>query len=486
MEIALAVMSYKRFLFLLRCLRFDHKFTRIERRKQDKLAAIRSIFDSFVKNCKSSYSLGEFVTIDEKMQAFRGHCSFVQYIPNKPAKYGIKMFALCDGKTFYTDNLEIYCGKQPEGPYMQSNSPTDIVNRLVRHIEGSCRNLITDNWYTSYSLAMSLLERKLTFFGTMSQNKREIPPDFLPDKKRKTVHDSGQIDEETHKPEIILNYNAAKGAVDTVDQMCGTYSVARVTRRWPLVVFYALLDIAGINTHVMFYSNEGNPKDFRRIFLKTLVFGLTKPHLEEPSNILTLPKDINVFLSKYRPEETTSEEEHLRKKRERCHAKPVALYVDNMNDCSSQLDSCGLPVWMVGLPTRNGRCRPSIIEVELTQRETQWPSSGQTIIDDDHSVYYVGEDSVNHRNGVAIILSKEATRTVTGVIQHSDRIIVEEFYRDLERVCNLTIRHEVAILMGDMDTKIGNGREDSIIEDFGLENRNDRGDSSQGFVRKQN
>ncbi|KAF2889468.1 hypothetical protein ILUMI_16705, partial [Ignelater luminosus] len=164
MEIARTVMSYKRFLFLLRCLCFDNKFTRIERRKQDTLAAIRSIFDSFVKNCKLSYSLGEFVTIDEKLQAFRGRCSFVQYIPNKPAKYGIKMFALCDAKTFCTDNLEIYCVKQPEGPYMQSNSPTDIVNKL-----------------------QCLFERKLTFLGTMRQNKREIPPDFLPDKKRK-VH----------------------------------------------------------------------------------------------------------------------------------------------------------------------------------------------------------------------------------------------------------------------------------------------------------
>ncbi|KAF2886770.1 hypothetical protein ILUMI_19403 [Ignelater luminosus] len=89
------------------------------------------------------------------------------------------MFPLCDDKTFYTENLEISCGKQPEEPYMQSNSPTDIVNRLVRHIEGSCGNLKTDNWYTSYPLAMSLLEKKLTFLGTMRQNKREIPPDFL-------------------------------------------------------------------------------------------------------------------------------------------------------------------------------------------------------------------------------------------------------------------------------------------------------------------
>lgn len=347
MEIVRAVMSYKRFLFLLRCLRFDDKSTRVERRKYDKLAPIRSILDLFITNCKSAYSLGEFITIDEKLQAFRGRCSFVQYIPNKPAKYGIKIFALCDARTFYTGNLEVYCGKQPEGQYRQSNSPTDIVNRLIRHLEGSSRNLTTDNWYTSYPLALSLLERKITILGTMRKNKREIPVEFLPHRKRavnsalygfqkeatlvsfvpkknkavillSTMHDSGVTDEATQKPEIILDYNATKGAVDTVDQMCGSYSVARKTRRWPLVIFYALLDITGINAQILFYSNQSNRKEPRRIFLKNLAFSLMKPHLKERSKILSLPKDITLFLSKYRSEETEGNEEPATKKRGRC------------------------------------------------------------------------------------------------------------------------------------------------------------------------
>jgi len=49
-------------------------------------------------------------------------------VPNKPAKYGVKIFALCDAKTFYCSNLEIYCGKQLPGPYDVRNTPTDIVN----------------------------------------------------------------------------------------------------------------------------------------------------------------------------------------------------------------------------------------------------------------------------------------------------------------------------------------------------------------------
>ncbi|KAK9730392.1 Transposase IS4 [Popillia japonica] len=56
---------------------------------------------------------GENLTIDEKLEAFRGRCKFRQYLPSKPAKCEIKIFALVDAKLFYIYNLEIYTGKQP-------------------------------------------------------------------------------------------------------------------------------------------------------------------------------------------------------------------------------------------------------------------------------------------------------------------------------------------------------------------------------------
>lgn len=116
--------------------------------------------------------------------SFRRRCSFIQYIPNKPAKYGIKIFALCDAKIFFTGNLEVYCGKQPDGPYNFSNSSSDVVNRLIGHLKGTCRNLTTNNWYTSYPLAVSLLEQKIILVGTHKKNKRELPIQFLPNKNK--------------------------------------------------------------------------------------------------------------------------------------------------------------------------------------------------------------------------------------------------------------------------------------------------------------
>jgi hypothetical protein len=113
-------MSLKRFRFLLQCLRSNDKTARAVRSKVDKLAPVRQFFKHFIRNCKSRYSVGELVTVDEKLEKFRGNCPFREYFANKPGRYGIKIYALVDSRTYYTQNLEIYAGKQPEGPYQRS------------------------------------------------------------------------------------------------------------------------------------------------------------------------------------------------------------------------------------------------------------------------------------------------------------------------------------------------------------------------------
>lgn len=46
------------------------------------------------------------------------------------------LMVLCDAKTFYVSNIEIYCSKQPEGPFRKSNTPHDITLRLVKSWKG--------------------------------------------------------------------------------------------------------------------------------------------------------------------------------------------------------------------------------------------------------------------------------------------------------------------------------------------------------------
>lgn len=135
-------MSQDRFFFLLQCLRFDNLETREERRQFDKLAPIRSLWDSFVENCKKGYSLGENTTIDEKLEAFRGRCSFRQYIFSKPNKYGIKIFALVDSAISYAANLKVYVGKQPPGPYEVPNDNDSFATDFGNEQKFNTRQLV--------------------------------------------------------------------------------------------------------------------------------------------------------------------------------------------------------------------------------------------------------------------------------------------------------------------------------------------------------
>ena len=53
-------------------------------------------------------------------------------------------------------------------------------------------------------------------------------------------------------PEVISFYNKTKGGVDCADQMIETFSSKFCTRRWPVVLFCNLIDMAALNGYVLF------------------------------------------------------------------------------------------------------------------------------------------------------------------------------------------------------------------------------------------
>jgi len=112
----IAAMSQKLFLFLLYCLRFNDSTTRAQRRADYKLAPIRNIYDKFVAACEANYTPGTGCTVGESLYGFRGMYSFKQFIPNKPSKYGIKVYVLSDSKTFYSVSSKIYTGADTHAP----------------------------------------------------------------------------------------------------------------------------------------------------------------------------------------------------------------------------------------------------------------------------------------------------------------------------------------------------------------------------------
>jgi hypothetical protein len=161
------IMSLKRVLVILACLRFDNALDRTERKKTDATAAISWVFEQFVKNCQECYSIGEYACIDEMLVGFRGPCKFRMYIPNNPRKYGLKIMVFNDAKTQYFLNSYIYSGKDSDGNTLSDDEkrldkPSQSVLRLSAPISGTNRNITADNWFTSIPLALELKKRGLT------------------------------------------------------------------------------------------------------------------------------------------------------------------------------------------------------------------------------------------------------------------------------------------------------------------------------------
>ena len=59
--------------------------------------------------------------------------------------------------------------------------------------------------------------------------------------------------------------------------------------------------------------------------------------------------------------------------------------------------------------------------------------------------------------------------------EHSDEE-VETFYNDVQKAMQQCIRHELVFVMGDLNAKRVRGREDDIVCEYCLDERNSRGD----------
>jgi hypothetical protein len=328
-----AAMSRNRFQLLTRLCRFDDKDTRDERRAKDKFAPIRELFDEFMLNCHKHYSLSESVTIDETLRKFRGRCPFRMYMPQKPGKYGILFRVISDAQARYVSKMIRYVGRI-EGQDSNANSAAQNVRDLTDHIRGSGRNVTIDRYYTTVEQAEEMVkERNLTVVGTLQSNRKGIPDaikstkdreihstmfgfsgecmllSYIPKKGKvvlmlSTEHDSPDLStREDRKPQVILDYSAAKGGVDTVDMMIDTYRSKVATRRWPMVVWTTMIDVAALNGFLIWLQTHpdwgnGHCKYNRAEFLKQLAYEMILPHVQSRStNTRGLTADVVMAIS---------------------------------------------------------------------------------------------------------------------------------------------------------------------------------------------
>ena len=91
------------------------------------------------------------VTVDESMVRFKGRLQFRQYLPSKPIKWGIKVWALCESATGYLWNFEVYTGRTAGQP-QQHGLSHHVVLDLAADLFRSYARVYMDNFYSGTEL----------------------------------------------------------------------------------------------------------------------------------------------------------------------------------------------------------------------------------------------------------------------------------------------------------------------------------------------
>lgn len=130
-----ATMARKTFEKIAAMIRFDDKLYRPRRLKESKLAAIWPVWEKWAPRLQLMYNPGTDICVDEQLVPFRGRCRFRQYIPSKPARYGMKVWVACDARTSYAWKMSVYTGKK-DGARPEVNQGKRVVLELVEGLEG--------------------------------------------------------------------------------------------------------------------------------------------------------------------------------------------------------------------------------------------------------------------------------------------------------------------------------------------------------------
>ncbi|XP_070993089.1 uncharacterized protein [Oncorhynchus clarkii lewisi] len=205
---------------------------------------------------------------------------------------------------------EVYTGKPADGVPERNQGMRVVLEMTVGLQE---HNITCDNLFTSYALGQELLQKKLPWWV----RKKNV---LL----MTTLHrDAAVSTREDKKPNAVLDYNTNKGGVDNLEKVAGTYSCNRLTARWPVVVFFNILDVSAFKAFVVWM--EVNPgwkqgKFFkRRFFLEELGKAMVAPLIQRRQRLPRTPSSAGLVSDIQGPEVRSTATRDRRDKRKRCN-----------------------------------------------------------------------------------------------------------------------------------------------------------------------
>lgn len=136
---------------------------------RDKTHKIRPIIETLKKRF-CTIPLEEHSAVDEQMCSTKARNSLKVYMPNKPNKWGYKLFVL-SGASGFAYNFELFSGQENGEEWRFVTEPdlgasANVVVRLSRVIPiNKNYKLFFDNYYTTLPLLVYLKKKKYFFFG---------------------------------------------------------------------------------------------------------------------------------------------------------------------------------------------------------------------------------------------------------------------------------------------------------------------------------
>ncbi|KAH9632485.1 hypothetical protein HF086_017602 [Spodoptera exigua] len=219
----------------------------------------------------------------------------------------------------------------------------------------------------SYETVENLLKNhKLTAVGTLRSNKTCLPPQFKTRREEKSsvfgfqkditivsyipkprkcvhmmssLHHDDEVDPESgdqRKPSIITFYNSTKSGVDVVDKLARTYDVTRNCKRWPLTVFFSMLNHAGINAFIVYILNnsiERKKTNLRKNFIKQLGLSLLEDHIRKRKDNPHIPRNIRRRVHEMLHEEVPGPPPKQPRRSQRCSFCPRNKDRKTLNGC---------------------------------------------------------------------------------------------------------------------------------------------------------
>ena len=91
-------MTLKRYEKLMQYLHVSDRATEPTGQNHEKLYTIWPVLEIVQESFKAHYNPGKNQTVDEAMIGFKGWLSYVQYLPTKPIKHGIKVWKRCNSE----------------------------------------------------------------------------------------------------------------------------------------------------------------------------------------------------------------------------------------------------------------------------------------------------------------------------------------------------------------------------------------------------